>query len=206
MPRTERKPGKAPARPVASKPEDLLLANQGAWAEWLAQHHAESPGIWLILGKKGSGVSTPTYAEALEIALCFGWIDGQKGARNAKTWAQRFTRRGPRSIWSQINVQKAEALAAAGRMKPAGLAAVAAAQEDGRWAAAYASQRTIAVPEDLQSALDAVPKAKAFFAQLDSANRYAVLFRIHAAKRPQKRRDRIARFVSMLARHEKLHP
>jgi len=201
-----RKPASPAARPASRADDDLHLDGAQAWSAWLVKHHAQSKGVWLVLGKKGSGLSTPTYAEALEVALCFGWIDGQKGARDAKTWAQRFTPRGPRSTWSQINVRKAEALVASGRMQPAGLAAMAAAQQDGRWVAAYASQRTIEVPADLQLALDASPRAKAFFAQLDSANRYAVLFRVHQAKRPQTRHDRIDRFVAMLARHEKLHP
>ena len=201
-----RKPPTPAARPSVRSEDDLRLDGAQAWSDWLAKHNGTSKGVWLVFGKKGSGLSTPTYAEALETALCFGWIDGQKGARDAKTWAQRFTPRGPRSIWSQINVRKAEALVASGRMQPAGLAAMAAAQQDGRWAKAYASQRGIEVPDDLQHALDAAPRAKAFFGTLDSANRYAVLFRVHQAKRPETRRDRIARFVAMLARHEKLHP
>jgi uncharacterized protein YdeI (YjbR/CyaY-like superfamily) len=185
---------------------DLRVKDRAAWAAWLDKHHDDSPGVWLILGKKGSGLSTPTYQEALEVALCFGWIDGQKGARDDVTWAQRFTPRGPKSIWSKINVEKAEALLAGGKMTPAGIAAVEAAKKDGRWTAAYASQRVATVPEDLQAALEARPKAKAFFATLSSANRYAILFRVHTAKKPETRKKRIAHFIAMLERHETVHP
>ena len=186
--------------------QDLTVSGRKEWATWLAKHHHRSAGVWLVLARKASGLSTPTYQEALDAALCFGWIDGQKGARNASTWAQRFTPRGPKSIWSKINVEKAEALIAAGRMKPAGLAAVEAAKMDGRWAAAYASQRAAGVPDDLQAALDASPKANAFFATLSSANRYAILFGVQTAKRAETRQERIVHFVAMLERHETIHP
>jgi uncharacterized protein YdeI (YjbR/CyaY-like superfamily) len=182
------------------------MKDRAEWESWLAAHHDRSSGVWLGLAKKGSGISTPTYQEALEAALCFGWIDGKKAARDAKTWAQRFTPRGRRSIWSKLNVEKASALIAQGKMKPAGLAAIEAAKKDGRWDAAYASQRVAGVPDDLQAALDASPKANAFFATLSSANRYSILFRIQTAKKVEKRRERIARFVAMLERHETLHP
>jgi uncharacterized protein YdeI (YjbR/CyaY-like superfamily) len=191
---------------TAHSDQDLRVSGRAEWTTWLAENHGRSAGVWLVLAKKGSGLSTPTYQEALEVALCFGWIDGQKGARNASTWAQRFTPRGPKSIWSKINVAKAEALIAAGEMKQAGLAAVEAAKKDGRWAAAYASQKIAGVPSDLQAALDASPKASAFFATLSNANRYAILFRVQTAKKAEKRRERIAHFVAMLERHETIHP
>jgi uncharacterized protein YdeI (YjbR/CyaY-like superfamily) len=186
--------------------EDLRVKDRAAWERWLAAHHTDSAGVWLVLAKKGSNISTPTYQEALAVALCFGWIDGKKGARDAATWAQRFGPRGPKSIWSKINVGKAEALIAMGQMKPAGLAAIEAARKDGSWAAAYASQKVAGMPEDLQAALDASPSAGAFFTTLSSANRYAILFRIHTAKNVEKRRERIAHFIEMLERRETVHP
>jgi uncharacterized protein YdeI (YjbR/CyaY-like superfamily) len=185
---------------------DLQVKNQAAWATWLDRHHDRSTGVWLVLAKKGSGLATPTYQEAVEVALCFGWIDGQGGARDAATWAQRFTPRGRRSMWSKINVDRAEALIAAGKMRPAGVAAVEAAKKDGRWEAAYESQRVARVPDDLAAALDANPTAKAFFATLSSVNRYAILFRVQTVKRPETRKKRIAHFVAMLERHETVHP
>jgi uncharacterized protein YdeI (YjbR/CyaY-like superfamily) len=159
-----------------------------------------------VLPKKGAGRSTPTYAEALEVALCFGWIDGQKGARDAASWVQRFCPRGSKSRWSKINVAKAEALIAAGRMRAAGLAQVAAAQADGRWKAAYDSHRSATVPADLETALDSNPKAKAFFAALSRANRYAVLYRVQTIKSPETRALKIRTIVQMLARKETFHP
>jgi uncharacterized protein YdeI (YjbR/CyaY-like superfamily) len=195
---------------VTKKPSadsgDLRVSDRAGWKAWLVAHHQMSAGIWLVLAKKGSGLSTPTYAEAVEVALCFGWIDGQKGARDESVWAQRFTPRGPKSPWSKINVAKAEALITAGKMTPAGLAAVEAAQKDGRWTAAYASQKVASVPDDLRETLDANPDASAFFTKLSSANRYAILYRVHTAKTAEKRRERIAHFVAMLERHETVHP
>lgn len=182
------------------------FASQAAWAAWLRVHHAESPGLWLKIGKQANREDSVTYAEALEEALCYGWIDGQKRACDDSWWLQHFTPRGPRSKWSQLNRDKAEQLIKAGRMQAAGLAAVEAAKADGRWDAAYASARTMEVPDDLERALEAHPKAAAFFKTLDSANRYAVLYRIHDAKRPETRARRIAQFVEMLERGEKLHP
>lgn len=186
--------------------EVRAFASQEAWAAWLAAHHADSPGLWLKIGKQANREDSVTYAEALEEALCYGWIDGQKRAFDDSWWLQHFTPRGPRSKWSQINRERAEGLIQAGRMRAAGLAAVEAAKADGRWEAAYASQRTIEMPDDLEQVLKAHPKAAAFFETLDSANRYAVLYRIHDAKRPETRAKRIARFVEMLERGEKLHP
>jgi len=177
-----------------------------AWETWLAKNHARSPGVWLRIAKKASGLTSVTYAEALEIALCYGWIDGQKKPESDTAWLQRFVARTERSIWSRINRRKALALIDAGRMKPAGLAAVERAKANGRWESAYESWSSAAVPDDLQAELDRNPRAAKFFATLDSHNRYAVLFRIQTARKPETRRRRISQFVAMLARGEKLHP
>lgn len=171
---------------------------------WFGEHHADQRGFWLKIGRTGV-TRTVTYAEALDIALCHGWIDGQKRGYDESHWLQRFTPRGPRSRWSQVNRGKAEALIEAGRMQPAGQAQVDAAKADGRWAAAYAGQRTAAVPDDLAAALAADPHAKAFFETLSGANRYAILYRVNDAKRPQTRAARIARFVEMCHHHETIH-
>ena len=184
----------------------LPFASQAEWEAWLDEHHAESRGVWLKIAKKASGIETVTHAEALEVALCFGWIDGQRGRLDDEWFVQRFTPRRARSRWSQINRNKAERLIAHRRMRPAGLREVERAKQDGRWKAAYPGQRTIEVPDDLQRALEAEPAAERFFATLDSANRYAVLYRVHDAKRADTRARRIEKFVAMLARGEKLHP
>lgn len=184
----------------------LSFASQGKWEEWLDAHHGTSKGLWLKIAKKDSGVDTVNYAEALDAALCYGWIDGQKGALDDQFWLQKFTPRGPRSKWSKINRDKALALIDANRMKPAGLAEVERARSDGRWEAAYDSQSKASVPEDLQTELDRNPEAAAFFATLDSVNRYAVLHRIQDAKKPETRARRIEKFVGMLSRHEKVYP
>lgn len=184
----------------------LPFASQEDWEQWLAQHHQTSKGLWLKIAKKDAGVDTVTYAEALDGALCYGWIDGQKGAFDDRFWLQKFTPRGPRSKWSKINRDKVQALTQAGRMKPAGLAAVEQAQGDGRWDQAYDSQSKAVVPEDLQKELDRNPEAAAFFATLDSANRYAVLYRVQEAKKPETRARRIEKFIGMLNRGEKVHP
>ena len=170
------------------------------------QRADKSPGVWLKLAKKGLGISSVTYEEALEVALCYGWIDGQKKAFDEQSWLQKFTPRGPKSIWSKINTEKAEKLIETGEMKPAGLKAVEAAKRDGRWDAAYASQKTISVPDDLQAELEKNPKAKTFFASLNSVNRYAILFRIQQAKRVETRAKRIRQYLEMLERGEKLYP
>lgn len=196
---------KAVAKKTKAELPVRSFAKTEAFAEWLAEHHASSPGLWLKLAKKGSGHASTTYPEALLVALAWGWIDGQKGSLDAEWWLQKFTPRGARSIWSQINRDKAEALVAEGLMKPPGLAQMNRAKADGRWAAAYASQRTVEVPPDLREALDADPKASKLFASLDSANRYAVLFRVHTAKKPETRAARIAKLVAMLSRGEKIH-
>ncbi len=176
-----------------------------AWHAWLAEHHASSTGLWLKLQKKVKGVAALTYAEALDEALVYGWIDGQKRALDDTAWLQRFTPRGARSIWSTINRAKAEALVASGRIKPAGLAELERAKGDGRLDAAYEGPKKMAVPEDLTAALAKNAKAKAFFATLKSANRYAVLWRIHTAKKAETRARRIETFVAMLAKHETFH-
>jgi uncharacterized protein YdeI (YjbR/CyaY-like superfamily) len=184
----------------------IPFASRQAWADWLAQHHVTSTGLWLKIARKGVDVDTVTYPEALDVALCYGWIDGQKAAFDEQFWLQRFTPRGPRSTWSQVNRDKVADLVKQGRMQPAGLAQVEQAKRDGRWDAAYASARTITVPDDLQTLLDQHPSARAFFATLDSANRYAILYRLQAAKKPETRARRLAQYVAMLDEGKKLHP
>jgi uncharacterized protein YdeI (YjbR/CyaY-like superfamily) len=184
----------------------VSFASREEWRAWLGSEHATSTGVWLKLAKAGSDNASVSYAEALEVALCYGWIDGQKARFDSDHWLQRFTPRKPRGRWSRINRDKATALIERGEMEPAGLREVEAAKADGRWDAAYAGQRTATVPEDLQQALDANPAAAAFFAALDSANRYAVLYRVQDAKKPETRARRIEKYVEMLAAGEKLHP
>ncbi|MDX6722237.1 MAG: hypothetical protein QOD73_641 [Solirubrobacteraceae bacterium] len=176
------------------------------WEEWLEDEHATSRGVWLKIARKGTGRLSVSYDEALDVALAYGWIDGQKGRYDDEHWVQRFTPRTPRSRWSKINCARAGALIAAGRMRPAGLAEVERAKADGRWEAAYDGQSTATVPEDLQRALDASPAARDFFATLSGANRYAILYRVQDAKRPETRARRIAQFVEMLAERRTLHP
>lgn len=192
-------PPKDPAAP-------RRFASQRAFETWLRTHHATSDGLWLQIAKAGAAQPSVSYAQALESALCFGWIDGQKKGLDAQHWLQRFTPRRARSIWSKVNRAKALALIEQGRMQPAGLREVERAQADGRWDDAYDSARTSTVPADLQAALDAEPKARAFFDGLDAANRYAVLWRVQTAKKAETRARRIAQFAAMLARGEKLHP
>jgi uncharacterized protein YdeI (YjbR/CyaY-like superfamily) len=189
-------------------PDELPIvpfASPAEFEAWLEEGHADSAGLWLKIAKKGSGVESVSYAEALEVALCFGWIDSQKRAFDEKHFLQRFTPRRPRGKWSRINRDAAEELIAAGRMRPAGLAEVEAAKADGRWEAAYAGQRTAEVPADLRRELDANPAAREFFAGLDSANRYAILYRLGDAKKPETRERRLRKFIAMLARGEKIH-
>ena len=191
----------------AGEPPTLDLPSQAAWREWLAEHHGDDGGAWLLIAKKASGVTTVTYAEAVEEALCWGWIDGQgRRAPDERYRVQRFTPRRARSRWSRINREKAERLIAEARMRPAGLAEVERARADGRWEAAYEGQKLSAVPEDLQRELDMRPEASAFFAQLNSRNRYAILYRLQDAKRPETRARRLAKFVGMLEAGETLHP
>jgi len=184
-----------PIKPFASKTK---------WADWLAREHATSAGVWLKLAKKDSGIKSITYEEALDVALCYGWIDGQKKGFDEKYWLQKFTPRGAKSIWSKINTEKVERLIASGEMKAAGLKAVEAARQDGRWEAAYASQKNSTIPEDFQSALDQNEKAKASFASLKSAERYSFLFRLHHAKKPETRARHIQKFVELLEKGGKL--
>lgn len=176
------------------------------WLGWLEKNHGRSAGIWLKISKKTSAGKSISYAEALDGALCYGWIDGQKKSYDADAWLQKFTPRGPRSIWSKINREKAQALIAQGRMQPAGLLAIERAKANGQWKAAYDSQRDIQVPDDLKQELDRRPRARDFFAELDSINRYAILHRIQTAKKPETRARRIQQFVEMLERGEKIHP
>jgi uncharacterized protein YdeI (YjbR/CyaY-like superfamily) len=187
-------------------PPILVFEHRQAWDEWLSQNHNSVPGVWVRLAKKGSKVRSLTHAEALETALCYGWIDAQKKPESASAWLERFTPRGKRSIWSKINRQKATALLECGRMKEGGLREMQRAQEDGRWERAYDSPGSATVPEDFQAALDKNVRAKAFFATLESRNRYAILFRIQTVKRAETRARKITEFVAMLERHDKIHP
>jgi uncharacterized protein YdeI (YjbR/CyaY-like superfamily) len=191
---------------VAEELPILLFAAREELEAWLEENHADSDGFWLKIAKKGSGVASVDYAEALDLALRFGWIDSQKRGFDAEFFLQRFTPRRPRGKWSRINREKAEALLASGTMRPAGLAEVEAAKADGRWDAAYAGQRAATVPDDLQRELDGNTAAREFFATLDSANRYAILYRLDEAKKPETRQKRLRKFVAMLERGEKIHP
>jgi len=182
-----------------------LFADPGELESWLEESHDSSAGVWLKIAKKGSREPSVTYAEALELALCFGWIDSQKRGLDEAFFLQRFTPRRPRGRWSKINREKAEALIEAERMRPAGLAEVETAKADGRWEAAYAGQRTAEVPSDLQRELDANPVAREFFDGLDSANRYAIVYRLDEAKKPETRERRLRKFLGMLERGEKVH-
>jgi uncharacterized protein YdeI (YjbR/CyaY-like superfamily) len=184
----------------------IAFDSPSEWEAWLEGNHATSKGLWLKIAKKGAGVETVTYDQALDVALCYGWIDGQKGAFDDRFWVQRFTPRGPRSKWSRINRDRASELLRRGKLKPAGVAEVERAQRDGRWEAAYESQSNSNVPDDLRAALEQHPKAKAFFDTLDRANRYAILYRLGDAKRPETRARRLAQFVAMLEEGRKLHP
>jgi uncharacterized protein YdeI (YjbR/CyaY-like superfamily) len=184
----------------------ISFESQQDWQRWLAEHHADAAGIWLKIAKHESDIASVSYAEALDSALCYGWIDGQKAAFDDQFWLQKFTPRRAKSGWSKVNCDKATALINAGRMQPAGLRQVELAQADGRWERAYDSQSQIAIPEDFQSELDKNEQAKAFFSTLDSANRYAILYRIQTAKKPETRAARIQKYTEMLAKHEKIHP
>lgn len=186
--------------------ERHLFPTPADWEAWLEEHHAGAPGVLLVFGKKGSGVQTVTYAEALEVALCYGWIDGQVNRLDEKTYLQRFTPRRARSPWSRINVGHAERLIAEGRMRPPGLREIERAQADGRWEAAYDSPSNSRPPEDLLSALDETPAAKAFYETLTSANRFAIHYRLQTAKKAETRQRRMAQILEMLARGEKFHP
>jgi uncharacterized protein YdeI (YjbR/CyaY-like superfamily) len=190
-------------------PPDLAVVSfpsGEAFAAWLDAEHEQSPGIWLKIAKKEAGVPTVSYDEAVDVALCFGWIDGQKRGLDDQYWLQRFTPRKPRSKWSKINCARADRLIEAGQMRPRGRAEVEAARSDGRWAAAYAGQRSATVPADLQAALDADPVARDFFTTISSQNRYAIIYRVGDAKRPETRAARIAKYVAMLHEHQTIYP
>jgi uncharacterized protein YdeI (YjbR/CyaY-like superfamily) len=186
--------------------DPVAFPTAAAWRAWLTDHHASASGLWLKIAKKDAAQCTPSYAEALDEALCFGWIDAQTRGLDDNYWLKRFTPRKRGSRWSKINTQKAEALIAAGRMHPAGLAEVQCAKADGQWDAAYAGPRSITVPDDLAAALAANPVAAEFFSTLNSINRYAILYRIGTVKRPETRARKIAQYVEMLADHKMLHP
>lgn len=184
----------------------ISFVTQQNWEAWLNEHHAESGGIWLKIAKKRAGSMSVSYAQALESALCYGWIDGQKGSLDDQYWLQKFTPRRAKSIWSKVNCVKAETLIAQGRMQAAGLRQVELAKADGRWDQAYASQSNITIPDDFQSELDKNPEAKVFFSTLDRINRYAILFRIQTAKKAETRVARIQKFIDMLSKHETIYP
>ncbi len=181
-----------------------LFKTPAAWEKWLAAH-AGSRGVWLQFAKKGQGVATVTYAEALDVALCHGWIDSQLKTLDAQYYLQKFTPRKPKSLWSKINVEKVENLIAAGRMQAGGLREVEAAKAEGRWQAAYDSASNMQVPDELAAALAGNKKAKAFFETLDKTNRYAVCWRVQTAKKPETRAARVKKLVEMLVRKEKIH-
>jgi uncharacterized protein YdeI (YjbR/CyaY-like superfamily) len=184
----------------------IAFASAAAWEGWLEHNHLASDGIWIEIAKRRAPIDSVRYPEVLEVALCFGWIDGRREALDERRFLQRFTPRRRGSRWSRINRDTAERLIATGRMRAAGLAEIERARADGRWEAAYEGQRTITVPDDLKRELDARPTAKAFFADLDSQNRYAILYRLQEAGRPETRARRLAKFVAMLEAGERVHP
>jgi uncharacterized protein YdeI (YjbR/CyaY-like superfamily) len=191
---------------MAVELEELLVSDAAAWRTWLESHHSDSPGVWLVLHKKGGNVTELDYDAALDEALCFGWIDGQVKKRDAESYYQRMTRRGARSPWSERNVGHVARLEAEGKMTQPGRAAVEAAKADGRWDAAYSGQATAEVPEDLAAAIAAVPEAQAMFDVLTSVNRYALIYRTNSVKQAATRERKIAGFVEMLARGETPYP
>lgn len=184
----------------------IPFSSREAWEAWLEEQHAVSQGVWLKIAKKGSGIESVTFAEALDVALCYGWIDSQADKFDGDFWLQRFTPRKPRSKWSQVNREKVARLIEAGRMRPAGLREIERAKADGRWDAAYEPPSAATVPDDLRLELEKNEVAREFFETLDSTNRYAILYRIQDAKKPETRARRIAKYVAMLAEHKKLYP
>ncbi|HSQ64868.1 MAG TPA: YdeI/OmpD-associated family protein [Polyangiaceae bacterium] len=190
---------------VKTREPILALERAAEWHAWLAEHHARSRGVLLRIPKAG-GPKALTYASALDVALAWGWIDSQKRALDATAWLQRFTPRTAKSPWSKINRAKAEALLAAGKLEPPGRAEVERARRDGRWDRAYDGARAATVPDDLAAALARNPRARTFFEKLDSANRYAILYRIQTAKKPETRAERVTKFVAMCAKGETVHP
>ena len=191
---------------MAIELEELLVKDAAEWRAWLEANHADSPGVWLVLHKKGGNVTELDYEAALQEALCFGWIDGQGRRRDDDSSFQRMTRRGPKSVWSARNVDRIGKLEADGRMTAAGRAAVEAAKADGRWEAAYVGQSAAEVPADLAAAIAAVPEAQAMFDVLTSVNRYALIYRTNSVKQAATRERKIAGFVEMLARGEAPYP
>lgn len=183
----------------------LFFGDQESWENWLEKNHDSSSGIRLQIAKKQSGVVSLSYEEAIESSLCYGWIDSQKETFDEKTWLQRFTPRGAKSIWSKINKDKAELLIINGRMKPSGLKAIEIAKQNGQWDAAYEPQSSASIPKDFEIELNKNIKAKAFFETLDSRNRYAILFRIQSAKKQETRMKRIKQFLTMLEKGEKIY-
>lgn len=194
------------AMALDGRPDSVFFRSPAEWEQWLQENHNSSDGLWMRIAKKDTGIESARYPEVLESALCFGWIDARREALDSHHFLQRFTPRRSRSRWSRINRQTAERLIAEGRMRPAGLAEVERAKVDGRWDRAYESQRTMSVPEDLQRELDARPGAAAFFATLSSQNRYAILYRLQDAARPETRAKRLAKFVAMLEAGQTIHP
>lgn len=190
---------------VARDEEIIEFPSAAELQDWLSRHHASSGGFWLKLKKNAAGEDVLTYAQALDVALCYGWIDGQKGKLDDAYWLQQFTPRSARSRWSKINREKVAALIEQGRMEPPGIAEVERAKADGRWEAAYAGAKSATVPDDLARALEANPAAAEFFKTLDSQNRYSILYRVQDAKKPETRARRIEKYVGMLANHEKIH-
>lgn len=183
----------------------LLFASKQDWHAWLDENHSRHKGLWLKHAKKVSGKQSVSYGEALEEALCYGWIDSQKQGYDSYYYLQKFTPRGPKSVWSKLNVAKVEELTKAGKMQPAGLATIESAKRDGRWDAAYDSPSASEVPADFRAALDNNPEAKRFFATLTKANVYAFCWRVQTAKKPETRKARIDKFIDMLSRGETLH-
>ncbi len=184
----------------------VLFESQQEWEGWLDAHHAQPQGVWLKIAKKGAQVSSVSYADALDGALCYGWIDAQKKPYDDTFWLQKFTPRRPKSVWSKVNTGKAMRLIEAGTMKPAGLREVDAAKQDGRWEAAYEPQSNLTIPDDFQVELDRHPQAKEFIDTLNKVNRYAMCHRIATAKKAETRKARIDKFIAMLAKGEKLYP
>ena len=206
-PKTQtRKTAGSKPKPAGGDVPILTFANAPAWRKWLKSNHASMAGVWLRLAKKGAAEPSVKYADALEAAMAWGWIDGQRRSLDQHWWLQKFTPRASRSMWSKANREKALALIVAGKMMAPGLAEVARAKSDGRWDRAYDAQSKATVPADLADALTANPRAARFFETLDAHNRFAVVFRVSTAKKPATRAKRIDRFVGMLSRHEKLHP
>lgn len=199
-------PSKRPAGKADRTYERRSFADAAAWERWLDRHHATSPGIWIVLTKKGAGPNHIVYDEVLGAALCYGWIDGQRSSLDERSFLQKFTPRAKRSIWSKVNRAKALALIESGRMRPAGQAEVERAKADGRWAAAYDAQKVATVPDELNRLLAKNAKARRAFEALDSRNRYAMIFRIQSAKRPETRVRRAELFLEMLLNGERIHP